>query len=68
MELSVLERLKGAPHTYDGRKQCIRFFLSCFYPILLILVDNEGIYQIFNFGQILLPTTELAALERLKID
>ena len=63
MELSVLERLKG--HTYN-RENSLSVFLSCFDPILLILVGNEGIYQIFNFGQILLPTMELLALERLK--
>ena len=70
-ELAALERRKKFPQTYNGKNEVITFsrlFLIGSFPYLQVMRTYIKAYMSLNFGQIPPLTTELAALERLKID
>ena len=71
MELAVLERQKKIPYTYNGEHNAITFsrlFLIGSFSYLHVTRTYIKAWMSLDFGQIPHLTTELAALERLKID
>ena len=68
VELAVLERLGKSQYTYNGRN-VVTTLVPLFNGSSLFLQVMRTIIKAWmssNFGQIPLPTTELAALKRLK--
>ena len=60
-ELAALERLKKIPQTYNGENDIIGSFI--FLQVMRTIIKAS---TSLNLGLIPLPTSELAALERLK--
>ena len=68
-DLAALERLKKSPLTYNGRNvvsTLVLSFLNGSSSFLQVTRTAIKACMILNFCQIPSPTTELAALERLK--
>ena len=68
-ELAALERLKKIPYTYNGENIVSTLEPSFLIRSVLFLQVMRTIIKAWtslNFGRIPLPTSELAALERLK--
>ena len=71
MELAALEQLKKSPWTYNGRNVVsilVLSFLNGSSPFLQVTRTAIKACMSLNFCQMPSPTTELAALERLKND
>ena len=71
VELAALERLKKIPIDYNGKNGVATFsqlFLIRSFSYLQVMMTFIKAWMSSKFGQIRHWTTELAALERLKID
>ena len=70
-ELAGLERLKKSPYTYiveNGVASFSQLFLIKFFSYLKVMMTYIRAWMSSKFGQIRSWTTELSALEHLKID
>ena len=71
VELAAIERLKKSTYTYNGKKWCCHFFSAIRDQILFILAGNNDVHKSLHEFEIRpdpIRTTELGALEHLKID